>query len=112
MSNCRPGDIAYITNDYEGCKTNIGHLVLIVGEPYEDERDGLCWEIKSLGEPLWVECRELDGSITFYVDTEEIDHPDAWLRPIGNPADADDLPAELEDEVDRLQHLADQLQKA
>jgi hypothetical protein len=94
---CKPGDIAMITWDHEGCYDNIGRLVE-VGGPIRIEGGVPKWWIKPVT-PEMYKCIDVDGSVC----TESVGwkskvvHPDSWMQPI-RPGDDIDIQTRARDE--------------
>lgn len=80
---CQAGDIAVIIQDVPGCECNIGCLVLVRGPvQLEPQTQMLHWLITPLsGKPYYY--RDFSGDIIrMQPDDFDIEHPDAWMRPL------------------------------
>lgn len=76
--NCRPGDLAYITNAY--LPENIGRVVEVIkASGTNPEGHGLEWEVR-IGTAIRTVV--LDSRMVVPDAPIVYVHPDAWLRPI------------------------------
>lgn len=83
--NCKPGDLAVITQDQYFNDVDVGKLVEIVGPDEFDGEGRFCWACKSLcGDLAWLVDEGCDEGCNEYCI------PDAWLRPIRDQPGADE----------------------
>ncbi|WP_157667686.1 hypothetical protein [Comamonas serinivorans] len=81
---CKPGDLAIVVHDEEVCSANIGRLVRVEGPPEVHAHYGrVCWLIYPVDpRPWWV--MRSSGPVQLVITARHfIDHPDAWLMPVG-----------------------------
>lgn len=79
---CRPGDIAMITWDHEGCLENLGRLVE-VGDHLSVYDGRWVWRIRPVTPELYA-LIELDDTVVRETVTWAscVQHPDTWMVPI------------------------------
>ena len=80
---CKPGDIAIIIDDVEGCKGNIGRFVKVFEPRIHMGNYGYCWTIVPLSpEGLFIfDMGEIEIQLNIQ-PKDKILHPDMWLKPI------------------------------
>ena len=83
MLRCKPGDIAIIINDDDGCEGNIGRFVKVCDPKVHMGVYGYCWTIVPLSsEGLYIiENGKLELTPNIQLN-DNILHPDKWLKPI------------------------------
>jgi hypothetical protein len=97
---CRPGDLAVIVQDEPECQGNIGHLVRVIKESDEfPDELGFHWEIVPLSSQpsavLISSYRDKCLNREVIYDNGPRAHLDAWLRPLLDESD--------DEEIDELQ---------
>lgn len=84
---CKAGDLAVVIRETPACQTNIGRVVEVRGPPLVSSSFDLpTWKIQPISlEPYAVEYS--DGLRLAPIHwSDRIEHPDAWLLPIGTVA--------------------------
>ncbi len=83
---CRPGDLAVVMRDEEGCESNVGRVVRVRGPVDHDWRGYPTWLITPYRAEGYVWRRAGDPSGVFaYTGEDNIEHPDRWLMPLRKP---------------------------
>ena len=93
---CRPGDLAVITQDEPECLANIGQLVRVLKESLEfPDELGFHWEIQPLSaqpSPVLISnSRDKNLNRKVILDQGVRAHLDAWLRPLLDDDETDEL---------------------
>lgn len=83
-TRCRPGDLAIITRDEPGYQENIGRIVEVHGPARQDLDSGTTWLIVPVTrQPYAIMTRNGKLYSVEIKVSDEIEHPDAWMMPIG-----------------------------
>jgi hypothetical protein len=80
---CWPGCIAFVVNDTNACRMNIGRLVAVRG-PVQINRDLElpCWLVRPLSRAPYAIEHQVELTIGRVSWKSRAEHPDAWLTPI------------------------------
>ena len=83
-TKCKPGDLAIVIRDYDGCDDNVGRIVEVRGLLTFSDCLGPKWLIEARSDHPW-QFREgsriqvTSGRLLF---SDYVEHPDGWLHPI------------------------------
>lgn len=84
-TRCKPGDIAVITREVKGCEANVGRHVYVRGPDEINKQGKLTWLITPVDESQpWLVGDGKGGTYVMKVGDLTIEHPDAWMTPVGN----------------------------
>jgi hypothetical protein len=83
-TRCKPGDLAVVTRDYDGCDDNVGRIVVVRGPLTFCDYLGPKWLIAAKSDHPWlfregVRIQVTSGRLLF---SDDVEHPDGWLHPI------------------------------
>jgi hypothetical protein len=90
---CQPGDLALVIRDTPRCACNIGRVVVVRGPLEVNRRWRLpCWLVRPVtSTPYAVEQgRRFSRHRVFW--KSRVEHPDAWLLPLRDLGQPEDLP--------------------
>ena len=91
---CRPGDLALIVQDEPECRANIGQIVRVIGEYKLLRKSSMFYWLvvpqSSTPSAVLILGSERDYRTLVY-DSRPRNHPDAWLRPLRDSSEADEM---------------------
>lgn len=90
-TRCKPGDLAVVIRDYDGCDDNVGRIVEVRGPLTFCDYLGPKWLIESKSDHPWryrerSQIQVTSGRLVF---ADRVEHPDDWLHPIQGSAAKD-----------------------
>jgi hypothetical protein len=83
-TKCKPGDLAVVIRDFDGCDDNVGRIVEVRGPLIYCEYLGPKWLIEAKSHHPWpyIDSGQVEVIAARMVFADGIEHPDGWLAPI------------------------------